>query len=352
MTPTACARLFEAEAMRDGRLVGVALHNFERHVRVCAVCACEVQALEALAEPLRADSPSRSPSDELHARRERSRLLATFAGARVAPERHRHAGYLPLWAAAVAALAGGVFVVRHEPPSAPRVHAASAVVSAQPATLWSRHMQGNRETVVLERGVLFIHVEHHAPEQNRLLVVLPDGELEDTGTTFTVNVQDKRTTHVAVQEGSVVLRIRGQAPVSIAAGHAWVPQTGSAQQACPSAITPVEAAANESRASAAPAAARQRAHGPRAVAPDPAHDFRSAMAVFQLGRQREAAAAFTRFVAQYPGDPRAEDAAYLRIIAFQKCGAESDMLWAAQRYLERYPTGLRHAEVARLSGVP
>ena len=51
--------------------------------------------------------------------------------------------------------------------------------------------------------------------------MLPDGELEDIGTTFTVSAEDGRTTRVAVQEGSVVLRIHGQPPVAIGPGETW-----------------------------------------------------------------------------------------------------------------------------------
>jgi hypothetical protein len=39
-------------------------------------------------------------------------------------------------------------------------------------------MESDREVVTLEHGALWIHVEH-TPGARRLLVVLPDGELED-----------------------------------------------------------------------------------------------------------------------------------------------------------------------------
>ena len=57
MSATPCPRLFEAGAMRDGRLTGVERASFERHVTVCPACSREVQALEALAESLRASPP-------------------------------------------------------------------------------------------------------------------------------------------------------------------------------------------------------------------------------------------------------------------------------------------------------
>ena len=50
MKPTACPRLFEVEALRDGRLGGGPERaSFERHTKVCTACAREAQALEAMA---------------------------------------------------------------------------------------------------------------------------------------------------------------------------------------------------------------------------------------------------------------------------------------------------------------
>ena len=72
------------------------------------------------------------------------------------------------------------------------------------------------------------------------------------------------------------------------------------------------------------------------------------MTGFQAGDNVSAAAAFASFVTRYPRDPRAEDAAYLRVIALQRCGALRDMKRAAEEYLRRYPEGFRHAEVDRL----
>ena len=83
--------------------------------------------------------------------------------------------------------------------------------------------------------------------------------------------------------------------------------------------------------------------------PDPLVDFRTASEALRAGDNRRAAAAFTRFLADHPGDPMAEDAAYLRVIALQRMGADDDMKRAAETYLERFPSGFRHAEVQQLA---
>jgi outer membrane protein assembly factor BamD (BamD/ComL family) len=76
------------------------------------------------------------------------------------------------------------------------------------------------------------------------------------------------------------------------------------------------------------------------------------MSALDAGKHREAAAAFTRFLRRHPADRRAEDAAYLRVIALQRLGAREDTRRAAQEYLRRHPTGFRRAEVERLSRIP
>jgi hypothetical protein len=53
-------------------------------------------------------------------------------------------------------------------------------------------------------------------------------------------------------------------------------------------------------------------------------------------------------VNDYPSDARAEDAAYLRVIALHRGGDVAATKQAALEYLERYPRGFRRAEVQAL----
>jgi hypothetical protein len=71
--------------------------------------------------------------------------------------------------------------------------------------------------------------------------------------------------------------------------------------------------------------------------------------LLERGDDCAAAAGFANYGASYPDDPRAEDAAYLRVIALQRCGSDADMKRAAREYLSRYPSAFRRAEVDRLS---
>jgi hypothetical protein len=344
MTSSPCPRLFEAEAMRDGRLVGAERASFERHTTVCSACASEVDGLDALAEALRAGPSERV--DELRVRRERTRLLGAFDRELLAPERGWGDRRRWLWPAAAAAVLFAVLVVHWRArPASQAARAFSAVVHADSTAVWSERTEGDRDEIVLEHGALWIHVDHGSGRP-RLVVVLPDGELEDIGTTFTISAENGHTTRVAVQEGSVVLRVRGVPPVAIGSGEVWTP------------TAPVASASVRAIASSPPSPASGETSSPRAAPPppldsarprDPSGDFREAMSALDRGDNCEAAAAFASFFMAHPRDPRAEDAAYLRVIAFQRCGDGSNTREAAGDYLRRYPAGFRRAEVEALA---
>lgn len=360
--PLACPRLFEVEALRDGRLTGAEVTRFQSHVRSCPTCAQEMQAMADLGEALRSTTPAHE-ADQLHVRRERTRLLAAFDASLVpVPNRMNR----KLWLGAVATLALVVLVVLQLRPTRPNapVAASPASVNVQAATTtkWSRRAENQLETITLETGTLSIHVDHQLPHR-RLLVLLPDGELEDVGTTFSVTAVAGRTAQVSVQDGSVILRLRQAPALTLRAGDSWTPApapviTASASSPLP-ALPPSSAPAKPAPAApAAPnaSAAAEATRAPAAPAvseaanrPDPAADFRAAMSAFTSGDNARAAALFAAFLGQHPRDSRAEDAAYLRVLALQRAGNLSGMNQAATDYLSRYPHGFRHAEVEPLS---
>jgi TolA-binding protein len=157
---------------------------------------------------------------------------------------------------------------------------------------------------------------------------------------------------VAVEEGTVVLRLRGEKPVAVGAGGTWASAARPAASAYASAAPAVGPAPSEQPSFSPPAPnASPRALAPPASAPDPdpSTDFRAAMAALDVGDNAEAAAGFASFLVKHPRDPRAQDAAYLRVIALQRSGDGRSMKQAAQEYLRRYPGGFRHAEMETLS---
>jgi FecR protein len=342
----ACPRLFEVEALRDGRLTGAELSRFQSHLGMCAVCAAEAQALQALAQELR--SPTNfadADADELHVRRERTRLLAAFdAGLMPAP---RRSVAKPWFVSAVAlallsALAAGAFALwpARSVPALPALAKPPEAVTIRTdsSAHWSRRIENQVETVVLESGALSIRVDHSV-SQRRLRVILPDGELEDIGTTFSVSADAGHTTRVTVQDGSVVLRLHGKPPLALGAGDAWSPPQGPAAAPARSTAPLAPALRAAKPTSSAPAASVDTPE------PDPSADFRDAMSAFNGGDNARAAARFSAFLTEHPRDPHAEDAAYLRILALQRTGNSPATQQAARDYLARYPHGFRHAEV-------
>jgi hypothetical protein len=292
-------------------------------------------------------------ADELHVRRERTRLLAAFDEELVAPG--KEAASRGRWfaaAAAVVAITAALVAwsARRQDRPARALEASGVAIHAEGAATWSEHTERDREVVVLERGALSIRVDH-ARNARRLLVKLPDGELEDTGTTFTVQVENAYTARVAVQEGSVLLRLHGRAPIAVKGGDVWThaapesPAAGGAGAATSSQPPPAVLSPPEVRRSP------PRTGGSITTVParDAFADFQTAVAALHRGDAREAAEGFAAFLANHLHDSRAEDAAYLRVIALQRCGDVTAMREAANAYLRRYPTGFRRAEVEALS---
>src|SRR6187549_2942042 len=141
-TTLACPRLFEVEALRDGRLAGPEIARVRAHAGLCPVCAAEAEALDALARALR--SSARAERDELHVRRERTRLLGAFDARLVQALR---GGRSRAWWAAVAAVvvvssvaALGVTLATSR---LERARRATVATLAKPAEAVSIRVEGN-----------------------------------------------------------------------------------------------------------------------------------------------------------------------------------------------------------------
>jgi hypothetical protein len=356
----ACSRSYEVEALRDGRLTGAARENFERHLGICRECTREAEALHALALPLRLESADDSMVDELHARRERTRLLAAFDRSRMESERPpRRSLVVPALAVVLGVVAVLVVGWLVRPEATSQLEARATVRSVGPA-VWSRHLEPNVEKVILDSGTLDIEVRPSS-EKRRFLVVLPDGELEDVGTTFRVAVEGGRTTEVTVREGSVLLRLRERSTINLGAGQVWAnasdvaPSPMPARSAAPASEPDSPPSTSESTSvspkspAERPPVVRPRASASAQPSADPSLEFRAATALLGAGDNAGAAAAFAGFLGKYPADPRSEDAAYLRVIALQRAGDSAATERAASDYLRRYPSGFRRAEVEKLA---
>jgi hypothetical protein len=229
----------------------------------------------------------------------------------------------------------------------------TVAIRAEGDARWSRWTEPHVERIVLESGSLAIRVEK-ARTARRVVVVLPDGELEDIGTTFSVSAAGARTTRVTVEEGSVILRLRGARPVVLGAGETWpsssppsalsAPSTAASSEPFAPNIPPSPPRVRAPRAAATPGSALS----PVAPASDAAADFRAASSALNAGDHSGAARLLTAFLSNHPRDARIEDAAYLLVLAYHRSSDKSATGRAASDYLRRFPHGFRRTEVEAL----
>jgi ferric-dicitrate binding protein FerR (iron transport regulator) len=100
-------------------------------------------------------------------------------------------------------------------------------VTPEVGAVWSQTRGEGVEKVVLVTGTLQVHVRPQSPGE-RFLVQLPDGELEVRGTTFHVTALEGSTRRVDVDEGTVLLRLRGSAERSLGPSARWSAAESSA----------------------------------------------------------------------------------------------------------------------------
>ena len=320
MSAPPCARLWEVEAARDGRLRGKDLASALRHRSSCAECAKEERALAELGARI-ADLPS-APPDALALRRARQRLSSNWnehvlhtptpQGAR------RVALAFALAAAAVVACSLVARSLLRSPTPTPRV----VEVTARAGTRWTEQRSPGIDRVQLQEGFVSLVVRHHGSE--RVFVSLPDGEIEDLGTVFEVEVQGLRTTHVAVKEGRVSVRLNGRPAFELGAGQAW---QSEAQAALASEPKPVEPAPASTGSSAAELS--------RTPIPKASRRVSAVSAASEKGT---------------PTRPdSAEDDAYLHIVDLLRTHRVDEARAQAAQYLTRFPNGFRRLEVQRIA---
>ena len=262
MSRPTCVRRWEVDVFHEGRLRNGEKASFERHVATCDVCKDELASLRRLTAELRS-LPEPERIDEVTARRRRLRLLAEVhrSDSERPPKVRRPILYVMLASFTVAAVVA-LFVVhgarRTNDANAVAVAAAHSIVASSGAR-WSRTESATVERVELGEGELAIKV-HRVEASRRLLVVVPDGEIEDVGTAFVVRVRDGSTKQIAVSEGAVIFRRAGEAPIRLEAGGTWNVARGAVEAATATALPasdpPTPAFAHGAHVEPAPPASR------------------------------------------------------------------------------------------------
>lgn len=372
----------------------------ERHLADCSMCAVELEGARILQASV---APGRQ--DEALYRRAIEGAMARLQKREALGERLRrwiagHRALRPstgLAALGVAASVAVGFVVFHTyqvPPSAVPVTASRSLVlddgsEITPATATTAihvaEQTPTRTTVHLRSGSAQFRVRH----DSRRLFRVDTGavEIEDLGTVFHVTHEAAGKISVAVSEGRVAVLIpASQVRTELGAGESRtfeprpVPADGprSAMEARkPSAPSSAIAASPlgtpRARSMEEPASlllaadlARRSHHPEAAVAPlrrlieKYPKDPRAPSAAFtlgwvlltDLGRPREAAAAFAEAERNAPRGMLAEDAASRVAEAWQRAGDSRRAAEAARRYERLYPTGRHLPLMHALVGEP
>jgi TolA-binding protein len=356
-----CERSWQARAIDEGRLGPADVLAFERHVRVCTTCH-QVEAalaeLRALTGELVRAEPNPSPT-ELDLRRLRARILRDA----MSPARSAARAFAVLAAAAVTV---AVFAHNARPWwTGGSTDAFAASVVPEKGAAWTQARHDGIERVVLTEGDVTLHVRKQGDDE-RFLVVVPDGEVEVRGTTFEVAVHAGQTTRVHVDEGVVEVRVRGS--TKLAAGESW-PRMPSAP-AGPSDTLPVASAVPSSsrptepepRAGSGPSSHASPAPLPRPAPPvlggQPSHDaldarnelpdYERAVTAYRAGRFEHAAELLHAFSLTHPSSSFLDDASFLEASSLANAGRSDAAALLAERHLARFPSSFHRKEAAIL----
>jgi hypothetical protein len=266
--------------------------------------------------------------DDMTVRRLRQRILDDVAARAIPPRRSLRpwALAIPAVVALVIGLGVASWPARHAREQ-PSTNTISVFTDDDPTARWARHADLASEWVELSDGRFRVEIHQH-PATRRVMVTVPDGQIDHLGTIFDVVISDCLTTHLVVVEGRVAVHLRGRADVILAAGERWdravarEPEGASRSVGDGSASAVHTSVGSADTAAASPSRAKTNGRLRRAkpLIPD-------AAAVAQ----------------------EAEDAAYLTVIRLLRASRAPEAKAAAREYLRRFPAGFRREEISALT---
>jgi hypothetical protein len=359
-----CAMAPMVEAARDGRLDARDQASVARHLEACASCRALRADLERLGHLVaRPMLPEATPLEHQRGRKalltappQKSRPEAVVAALAVAAVLLVVAGGFGVWRARAPAV--GVEVARRMP-APPRVADVRGETRVQGigGARFTRVESDGVDRVELEEGVVDLRVRPLVGRE-RFLVATKDAEVEVRGTAFRVEAHAWRLRLVSVSEGKVEVRYAGaltmlgpgeefsagaEGPTGDAKESSWTSATEGSAVARASASATARATA--SRAQAAAARGRPETSGEG----DGAKAFAEGMRLVGRGDYAAGAERLEAYRRTHPSDARAEDAAYMAILALQRAGRREDASAAAKRYLQDFPNGYRRGEVQSIA---
>ena len=193
---------------------------------------------------------------------------------------------------------------------------------------WSTYRDGVVERVDLLDGSLAIRMS--APSGGRRVVVrVPDGEIEDIGTVFHVTVANGRTSRVHVDEGRVIVPIGAAAPILLGAGE----RAGTSGE-----VPRGRGAIHFTASTARRLGDRDGVRGSLSSLPPSVENIGAA------GRPKAPESA----PLPSASDGAEEDRACFQVVRLLREGRGDEAKAAARDYVRRFPSGFRRAEMERV----
>ena len=344
MTVPPCQRKWQVEAVRDGQLRGKDRDSSLRHRAICAECRREDRALSALGHDM-----ARLPElarDPMTTRRSRQRLIAALDRSVLEPALSVSFSRAACALALAAIVVGGFAIERAlTRPNATEDPESVVEVRAEAGARWSEWINQELDRVDLSEGTAAFNVHPH--KLRRVVIQLPDGQVEDIGTVFEIRVKDQHTRHISVSQGRVAVRMRGRLPFTLGAGEAWesgsaaAPETDAQNQGVRISGTPPNAQPLAVATTAPSAASRPNQVAARARTLTPPEKG-STLASPPASSRPEPRI-------ENSGSDGAEDDAYLQILESLKRENPADARARAKDYLLRFPNGFRRVEVLNIA---
>ncbi len=344
MTVPQCQRKWQVEAVRDGRLRGKDRDSALRHRATCAQCSDEDRELVTLGHDV-----SRLPElarDPMTVRRSRQLLITALNRSLLEPpvsESFLRAAFA--LALAVAAVLVGGFAIEHELRRSSATEDPGSVVEvrAEAGARWFERTSRELDRVDLSEGAAAFTVHPH--KLRRVVIQLPDGEVEDIGTVFEIRVSAQHTRHISVSQGRIAIRLRGRPAFSLCAGEAWESEPASHDgleaDTAAGRISPVSNAQPVAAAIASGVTPRSSHAGTRPRASATAEKGSPFSAPLANGQPQPRP--------ENTGSDGAEDDAYLAILESLKRDNYAGARAGAKDYLLRFPNGFRRIEVLNIA---
>jgi hypothetical protein len=203
---------------------------------------------------------------------------------------------------------------------------------------WSEQEDAERYHVRLDAGTIRLASKGKATE-NRLVVDVPDGYIQDRGTRFTVTVEFQKTQRIAVEQGAIVFSRSDGSLVFMSEGQTWQ-REGKGQ-------TAESPFAQQEQKTAAPRVVNAPIQPLAIQIPRENRRAPSERVHLTQNHQGEIAPAPSTTLARQTGSE--EDIAYLKILKLLSESRREEARIAAQEYLQHFPTGFRKLEVERIA---